>query len=243
MSPFIEREARLYTQGDRVLYETETFGVSVLTDTTERAPTFSLSIFESYEDGETSEPLSLCYLRLPSAATVESAWNRLLKRDPRCLEWPTDLPVTRREHLMRYDISAQAEGNRQRSCGQAGLHRFRIEETAGAITWSFGELEATAIPAGIPMLERQILLKMLLNAHSTLVMGRLGRYEGNLMTYVKPSNNKLIDRSIRYVQTLFRCSVGGELDYTAVCEELFRQREQLAPDEPIVLKTLAALRS
>ena len=52
MSPFIEREARLYTQGDRVLYETETFGVSVLTDTTERAPTFSLSIFESYEDGE-----------------------------------------------------------------------------------------------------------------------------------------------------------------------------------------------
>ena len=47
-------------------------------------------------------------------------------------------------------------------------------------------------------LERQTLLKMLLNQHSTLVMGRLGRYESNIMTWVSPNNGKLVDRAARY---------------------------------------------
>lgn len=238
---FVEREAAIYARGDRVLYETEDFGVSVLTDTTERAPTFSLSIFESYRSGTTSDPLSLCYLSLPRERTVEGAWKRLLGREPRCLEWPVDLPVTHLERLMDYDISVKAELNRRRSCGEAKHHRFSIVQRAGAIVWQLDEIEVVAVPAGLSFLEGQILLKLLLNAHSSLVMGRLGRYEGNLMTYVKPSNNKLIDRSIRYVQTLHRRARGGELDYGRVCRELFRQRERLGPDEPIVLKTLAAL--
>jgi hypothetical protein len=44
-------------------------------------------------------------------------------------------------------------------------------------------------------LNRQTLLKILLNAHSTAVMARMGRVVGNTMTNVDPSNLKLIGRA------------------------------------------------
>ncbi len=48
-------------------------------------------------------------------------------------------------------------------------------------------------------LKRQMLLKMLLNAHSTAVMARLGRVVGNTMTSVDPSNLKLIGRATHLI--------------------------------------------
>ncbi len=50
-------------------------------------------------------------------------------------------------------------------------------------------------------LNRQTLLKMLLNAHSTAVMARLGRVVGNTMTHVHPSNLKLIGRATYLIQS------------------------------------------
>lgn len=44
-------------------------------------------------------------------------------------------------------------------------------------------------------LRRQIALKMLLNAHSTAMMAKLGRVTGNTMTMVNPSNLKLVGRA------------------------------------------------
>lgn len=37
----------------------------------------------------------------------------------------------------------------------------------------------------------------MLNTLSTLVMGRMNKYFSNIMIHVRPSNNKLKDRSIR----------------------------------------------
>lgn len=51
-------------------------------------------------------------------------------------------------------------------------------------------------------LSHHSLLKILLNSASTLIMGRLDRYFSNIMTYVKPTNYKLIDRAARYVMIL-----------------------------------------
>ena len=92
-----------------------------------------------------------------------------------------------------------------------------------------------------------VLLKIVLNIQSTLVMGRMGRYESNLMTYVRPSNNKLIDRSIRYVRHLLNQqkdkipeklkSEYDKIGYKEICYELFRQMPLTKPDEPIVLNT------
>jgi len=50
-------------------------------------------------------------------------------------------------------------------------------------------------------LNRQTLLKMLLNAHSTAVMARLGRVVGNTMTNVDPSNLKLIGRATHLIES------------------------------------------
>jgi hypothetical protein len=62
-----------------------------------------------------------------------------------------------------------------------------------------------AIPMGSqddPLsLKRQTLLKMLLNAHSTAVMARLGRVVGNTMTNVDPTNLKLIGRATHLIHS------------------------------------------
>jgi N-acetylmuramic acid 6-phosphate etherase len=50
-------------------------------------------------------------------------------------------------------------------------------------------------------LNQQIALKILLNAHSTAVMARLGKVIGNTMTNVSPSNLKLIGRATYLIQS------------------------------------------
>ena len=101
-------------------------------------------------------------------------------------------------------------------------------------------------------LDENTFLKLVLNTHSTLVMGRIGRYYSNMMTYVKPSNYKLIDRTIRYVQNLLKqnsCNEGSQevekdevdFSYKEICHEVFRQREINGLNEPIVLKTYESL--
>ncbi|PNS07840.1 hypothetical protein [Solilutibacter silvestris] len=50
-------------------------------------------------------------------------------------------------------------------------------------------------------LDRIIALKMLLNAHSTAIMAKLGRVVGNTMTAVQPGNLKLIGRATFLIQS------------------------------------------
>ena len=58
------------------------------------------------------------------------------------------------------------------------------------------------LPAGDALeLNRIIALKMLLNAHSTGVMAKLGRVVGNTMTAVQPGNLKLIGRATYLIQS------------------------------------------
>lgn len=55
----------------------------------------------------------------------------------------------------------------------------------------------TADPFGV---DQQIALKILLNAHSTAIMGRMGKIVGNTMTNVSPTNLKLIGRATYLIQ-------------------------------------------
>lgn len=65
-------------------------------------------------------------------------------------------------------------------------------------------------------------------------MGRMSRYEGNVMTYVRASNNKLIDRAIRYIDMILK-NKNIELSYTDICYKLFETLERIPTDESIVL--------
>lgn len=82
-------------------------------------------------------------------------------------------------------------------------------------------------------LSHHSLVKILLNSLSTIIMGRLNRYYSNIMTYVKPTNYKLIDRAARYVMILRKGS-----SYEEVVRAIYELKPKIEYDEPIVLKVI-----
>ncbi|MEX2578907.1 MAG: SIS domain-containing protein [Verrucomicrobiales bacterium] len=241
LEAFVRAEADVYEAGGFVLYEPGEFGITVLTDTTERSPTFTLTPFE--REGEGERP-SLCWLHLRGTNSAEEVWDALLDRQPRPLEGGEMRHITSGEAMAKFDFSDPGLEKRRHRIGEATQDRFLIspDENGGAVRWRFRGLDhSLAGSKGMDELGRNLLLKMLLNVHSTLIMGRRGRYEDNLMTYVSANNFKLIDRAVRYVRLLMQRHHGGAPDYETTARQLLAEREGLGPDEPIVLKTVEAL--
>ncbi|WP_432800172.1 sugar phosphate isomerase [Poriferisphaera sp. WC338] len=88
LSGFVQFEHDLYVEKGRVTYSAERFLLDILTDTTERSPTFSLPPFRQYDDQDS--PVSWAYVKHPTMTTPET-WQQLLGRKPRCLDWqPAD---------------------------------------------------------------------------------------------------------------------------------------------------------
>lgn len=241
LAPLTEAEADAYDAGDYVTYETSRYAITVLTDTTERAPTFNLAPFENQRD-PSPEP-SLCYLALPDADDAEAAWRQLLARPPRPLDWPEYTDVAGSVRLIGFDLSRRAHTHRRDRLPQARHHRFLIERRGDRMALQFRKHTLSVPVDRLSPLQEHVLLKLLLNCHSTLLMGRLGRFQSNVMTWVKPSNRKLIDRAIRYVEQLLTAGDGPRLSYEETARALFRQIPKLAPDRSIVLETVAAIRA
>ncbi len=238
LAAFVEAEAAAYQAGEDVIYEPGPFDISVLTDTTERSPTFALPPFER---SGADEATSRCYLHVPGTASAVEAWRTLLHRDPRPLEWGTLQHLTGASAMAQFDFSQGVPERRQARTGRV-QRIFQIQREPGGIRWIFGALtHLIPVPAGISFFGEHLALKMLLNAHSTLVMGRLGRYEDNLMTYVAANNFKLIDRAIRYTRLLLKRHHGIEPAYDNVARILLEERASLPAGEPIVLRTVAAI--
>lgn len=235
--PFIRAEAAAVEAGTPVLYQTRKYGLTVLTDTTERAPTFSLHPFENTRRPE--HPASRVYLAVPSQPDAASAWTAILGRSPRTLEWPEVSEEAGRAHLLGYDISQKAAAHRRAKTGKSS-RIFAIEDGAAGVQLQWEGLSYT-IPAPRDALTRNLALKLFLNAHSTALAGLFGRYEGNWMTWVKPSNYKLIDRAIRYIRQLRGTRGQPDPGYEAVCRALFEKRASLPPDASIVMETLHLL--
>ena len=241
LAPFVEEESRIYADGDFVLYETDEFGITILTDTTERSPTFSLRAFENQQDAERKPSLS--YLRLPQAKTPLDAWKTILLRDPITIEWDNLKAIAGRARLLGFDFSAGAERQREALVAPKKLHRFAITRRDHALHFSLGKLQHSVPLRGLHPLFEHLFLKTALNMHSTLVMGRHGRYESNVMTWVKPSNKKLIDRAIRYVEYLLHHQGAMGFSYQDICYELFEQAERMTPAQSVVLMTVESLKS
>lgn len=230
---FIEKESAIYQNGGIITYVSdEACAITILTDTTERSPTFSLAPFEKTVE----EHRCLAYLCLEGETDSEAAWEKLLRRPLRSLSWK-ELPLKiDKEETLLFDISERALERRD---GEKHF-RFKIAQEEKGFRFKLGDLEdVLPAPSEYEALN-QVALKIALNILSTLVMGRIGRYEGNVMTYVRPSNFKLIDRAARYVIEL-GSREGSALDYDQVVEELFVQIPLLKMNEPVVLKTLKAL--
>jgi N-acetylmuramic acid 6-phosphate etherase len=185
---------------------------------------------------------SLSYLRLPLARTPAEAWKAILLREPITLEWDELRGVGTRERLLGFDFSAAALGQREKLCAPKRVHRFLIERGARELRFELEKHRHAVDLYRLHPLFEHVFLKVALNMHSLLVMGRYGRFESNVMTWVKSSNNKLIDRSIRYVEHLLHNAKCFGISYEDICYELFEQAEKAAPNESVVLRTVEALR-
>jgi N-acetylmuramic acid 6-phosphate etherase len=240
LSEFVEEESRLYAEGKFLLYETEEFGITILTDTTERAPTFSLFGFENQNSAD--KRASLSYLALPATKNSLEAWRKILLREPISLEWEELKNFAGRDRLLGFDFSRQAIGQREALVGKENLSVFYIRQEGGDLVFTLNHHERRVDVSALPPSQVHLFLKLALNMHSTLVMGRIGRFESNVMTWVKPSNNKLIDRAIRYVEFLLEREGITRYSYEEITHQLFEETEGLWTGESIVLKTVAALK-
>lgn len=262
LSDIAAMEEAAYKAGAKSTYFADFFGIDVLTDTTERSPTFCTPAFRKWDDKAAAD--SWTYLITPGSDS-ETAWESILKRSPRCLSWTKEeiaemigseaaekqAGIMRQigtEELLRFRISLDGLTNRPVEKSDAAICvlgaweddsfcKKRLEEaekagaSAGLVVVGGKECIGSAKTVVLELPETDFLLggiarvgvKMLLNALSTCVMVRMGRVLGNCMVAVVPSNLKLIDRSIRYIQTL------TGLGYEDACKLLFESIEYVKP--------------
>lgn len=194
LNQFIENEFQAYKSGGIVHYQSDDhIALAILTDTTERAPTFNLKSFETKNELE----LALSYLSVGKGYDDKKAWYDLLGREPRGLNWPELEFKLNNERIFEFDISQNSYERRKTS--HHYFHSFEIIDQESGFFFNLeGHINHFRLKRS-DLFFKHMALKLLLNTHSTLVMGKLGRYEGNMMTYVRASNLKLIDRVIRYV--------------------------------------------
>ena len=81
-------EEGIYRRQGLVTYAADDFLLDVLTDTTERSPTFMLPAFR--KQGDNLSPRSWAFVKDPFRPTKD-AWRELLQRKPRGLEWGHDV--------------------------------------------------------------------------------------------------------------------------------------------------------
>ncbi len=84
LAALVELEEATYRAGRKHNYFADRYGIDILTDTTERSPTYCTPAFRKFDDATASE--SWAYLFVPDE-TTPAAWERLIRRRPACVEW------------------------------------------------------------------------------------------------------------------------------------------------------------
>jgi N-acetylmuramic acid 6-phosphate etherase len=118
LAKLVALEESVYRAGHKNNYYADRFGIDVLTDTTERSPTYCTPPFRKFDDYTATE--SWAFLFLPYAETPQ-AWEQILKREPKCVEW-TESEV--RELVGEEKFARAFETVRKIS--RAELMRFKI---------------------------------------------------------------------------------------------------------------------
>jgi N-acetylmuramic acid 6-phosphate etherase len=84
LEKIVAMEELVYRTGHKNNYYAIRFGIDVLTDTTERSPTYCTPPFRKFDDTTATESWS--FLFMPADETPV-AWQQILERDPNCVEW------------------------------------------------------------------------------------------------------------------------------------------------------------
>ena len=87
LAKLVALEESVYRAGRKNNYFADRVGIDMLTDTTERSPTYCTPPFRKFDDTTATE--SWAFLFVPYADS-SSAWERVCKRTPRCVDWKAD---------------------------------------------------------------------------------------------------------------------------------------------------------
>jgi N-acetylmuramic acid 6-phosphate etherase len=77
-------EESVYRAGRKNNYFADRVGIDMLTDTTERSPTYCTPPFRKFDDTTATESWAFLYVPYRNS---DEAWERVCKRKPRCVEW------------------------------------------------------------------------------------------------------------------------------------------------------------
>jgi N-acetylmuramic acid 6-phosphate etherase len=84
LARLVALEEATYREGSKNSYFAGRFGIDVLTDTTERSPTYCTPPFRKFDDDQAAESWAFLFLQ---EDWTDKAWVEILKRKPRCVEW------------------------------------------------------------------------------------------------------------------------------------------------------------
>ena len=219
-----ESEADHYRHQGLITYIATDYLLDVITDTTERSPTFMLPQFRRSDD--TLSPPSWAFaknLRLPTHA----AWCQCLRREPRCIAWNEEdyrqmglekllakgVPCISSADLDMVQIGNETDFGREKAC------LIPVEYKEGCLQIGGFAFLPEVASTRVRLFEH-LAVKLSMNDLSTGTMVLFGRVQGSFMTYLDISNKKLIDRGVRIISTL--CGIP---DYRQCCRELFRSLE------------------
>ncbi len=235
MAKQIDMEAKLYERGGYVTYFADEYLLDVLTDTTERSPTFSVPPFRP--QNKTDIPLSWAFVKNPLAST-DDAWIRCFERKPRCIDKSKEeyeeigikredinkIPKIDFDALLEYKIGCEADSERETKDGVAvwidydtsapsefyeAASRYKASNEIVICPSASG-----VVQTGLKIFEH-LAMKMFINIFSTGTMAKMGKIRGNYMICINISNKKLIDRATRIIADL--C----DMDYEKANYELF----------------------
>jgi len=77
-------EETTYRARHKTNYYADRFGIDVLTDTTERSPTYCSPPFRKFDDTTASESWAFLFV---AAQETSAAWRHILKNNPSCVQW------------------------------------------------------------------------------------------------------------------------------------------------------------
>jgi N-acetylmuramic acid 6-phosphate etherase len=115
MARLTEFEENIYRRHGLITYMTDSATLDVLTDTTERSPTFMIPAFRKH--GDIRSPQSWAFVKNPFLPTQE-AWRDMLQREPRGLEWGPDI-------YKQLNVPVTLQANPP-SLGNTEIYKFRI---------------------------------------------------------------------------------------------------------------------
>ena len=84
LAKLVQLEEATYRAGHKNNYFADRFAIDVLTDTTERSPTYCTPPFRKFDDSSATESWAFLFT---SAQDTPSAWKHIIKRDPACIHW------------------------------------------------------------------------------------------------------------------------------------------------------------